>query len=460
MSTTRDLVHHFADFAASVRYEDVSPGARETAKKSILDTLGVSLAASSLEPAARSGADIVREAGGTPQATLLGWRGKAPAVMAAFLNGALSHCLDYDDMTPWGQHATSSIVPAIFALAERQGGASGRDMIAAVAAGQDLFARLRHFVEWKKDWNLSTVAGVFAGVAAAGRVMGREPPRIAAALGIATMQSAGLMEMVSGRGSDLRGLYAGFSSKGVALAALMAEKGVSGIDRAFEGPYGVLNTYFGGSYDRAAILDGLGRDFQGSGTLYKRWPAVGNSHSHIKAMIDVVTVHDLAPGDIREIRLHVGDFHGLMCEPLAARRAPATLADAKFSLPFLVAVAAVRRALGVRDFSEAGLRNPEVLAMARKVALVTDPSLDWGMVLPPGRLEVIASDGRRWLQEGLNVPGSPGNPMERDNLCAKFRECASECATELGEDNIARAQELAQGLEQSADATELIRLLA
>lgn len=460
MSDTRDLVHHFADAAAAVRYEDVPPDARETAKKSILDTLGVALAASSLEPAARGVADIVREAGGAPQATLLGWGGKAPAVMAAFSNGALSHGLDYDDMTPWGQHATTSIVPAVFALAERQGGVSGKDMIAAVAAGQDLFARLRRFVAWKKNWNLSTVAGVFAGAAAAGRVMGMEPSRIAAALGIATMQSAGLMEMVSGRGSDLRGLYAGFSSKGVVLAALMAEKGISGIDRAFEGPYGVLNTYFGGRYDRVAILDGLGQDFQGAGTLYKRWPAVGNSHSHIKAMIDVVTTHDLGPDDIREIRLHIGDFHGLMCDPLAERRAPATLADAKFSLPFLVAVAAVRRALGVKDFSAAGLRDAKVLAMAQKVTLVPDPSLDWGMDLPPGRLEVVATDGRRWLQEGLNVPGSPENPMQWDDVCAKFRECAAAGATPLTEGAIARAQDLARGLEHSADATELIRCLA
>jgi 2-methylcitrate dehydratase PrpD len=460
MSNTRDLVHDFADFAASVRYEDVPPDAREAAKKSILDTLGVALAASGLEPAARAVADIVREAGGAPQATLLGWGGKAPAVMAAFSNGALSHCLDYDDMTPWGQHATTSIVPAVFALAERRGGVSGQDMIAAVAAGQDLFARLRRFVEWKKDWNLSTVAGVFAGTAAAGRVMGMEPALIAAALGIATMQSAGVMEMVSGQGSDLRGLYAGFSSKGVVLAALMAEKGISGIDRAFEGPHGILNTYFGGRYDRAAILDGLGRDFQGAGTLYKRWPAVGTSHCHIKAMIDVVTTHDLAPEDIMEIRLHIGDFHALMCQPLAQRRAPATLTDAKFSLPFLVAVAAVRRALGVRDFSAAGLCDAEVLAMARKVTLVPDPSLDWGMELPPGRLEVIASNGRNWLVEGRNVPGSPENPMSWDDVCAKFCECTSVCAMDLGEIKVARAVDMGHRLDSLVDATDLIRCLA
>ncbi|UIL26891.1 MmgE/PrpD family protein [Rhizobium leguminosarum] len=194
--------------------------------------------------------EIVAETGGRPDCTVLGFGGKAPALMAAMANGALAHCLDYDDQTPWGQHTASSIVPAVFAVAERKGGVHGKDLIAAVAAGRDIFARLRCNVGWNKDWNLSTVLAVFAAAASASRVMGLSPSQTAAAMGIATMQSSGIMEMVAGRGSDLRGMYAGFSAKGAVLAAMMAEKGVTGIDKAFEGQYGFLNTYFGGRYDR------------------------------------------------------------------------------------------------------------------------------------------------------------------------------------------------------------------
>ena len=297
---TPDLVHIFAEHAATLRYEDLSDAAREAVKKSLLDTLGVALAASGLEPATEGAMAIVREAGGAGQATLL-TGGKAPAVMAAFGNGALVHGLDYDDQTPWGQHCASSIVPAVFAVAERQGGVSGREMIAAVAAGQDIFARLLRHTGWKKDWNFSTAFGVYAGTVAAARVMGLDAKGIANALGIATMQSSGVMEMVSGRGSDLRGLYAGFSAKGAVLAALMAEQGISGIDRAFEGPNGVFACYFGGEYDRDAMLAGLGKELLGAVTLYKRWPCVGTSHGHMKAAIDIVTENGLVLGDIAEI---------------------------------------------------------------------------------------------------------------------------------------------------------------
>ncbi|WP_061934725.1 MmgE/PrpD family protein [Aureimonas sp. AU22] len=460
MSADRDLVHILASHAADLRYEDLPEEARSAARKSILDTLGVILAASGMEPAVRGVMEIVAESGGRPDCTVLGFGGRAPALMAAMANGALAHCLDYDDQTPWGQHCASSIVPAVFAVAERQGGVTGKELIAAVAAGQDIFGRLRCNVEWKKDWNLSTVLAVFAATASAGRVMGLSASRIAHAMGIATMQSSGVMEMVAGRGSDLRGMYAGFSAKGAVLAAMMAEKGVTGIDRAFEGRYGFMNTYFGGGYDRAGILDGLGRAFLGSGTLYKRWPCVGTAHSHMKAAIDIVQENDLRLDDIQEIRLHVGDYHDLMCQPLDERRAPATLADAKFSLPFLVSVAIARRGMSVSDFSEAGLRDEVVLAIGRKMTLVSDPSLDWKLEMPPGRVEILTRDGRRWLVEGHHVPGNGDNPMSWDDIATKFTECGSVAFARISPEALSDTIGLVGELDRIEDATCLVRRLA
>lgn len=460
MTGSPDLVHILAAHAAELTYDDLTEAAREAAKKSILDTLGVILAASGLEPAARGVIDVVRESGGSPVATVLGFGERTSPLMAALANGALAHSLDYDDQTPWGQHCASSIVPAVFAVAEKRGGVSGRELIAAVAAGQDIFGRLRCNVGWQKDWNLSTVLAVFAATAAAARTLGLPAAQVAHAMGIATMQSSGIMEMVAGRGSDLRGLYAGFSAKGAVLAALMAEKGVTGIDRMFEGRYGVFATYFGGRYDRDAILKDLGQNFLGSGTLYKRWPCVGTAHSHMKAAIDIVTENNLRAGDIAEMKLHVGDYHDLMCQPLEERRAPATLADAKFSLPFLVSVAAVRRGMSVRDFSAAGLRDPEILEMGRRISLLPDPSLNWTLELPPGRVEIVARDGRRWTREGREVPGSADNPMTWDDVTSKFAECASVSLEPPSPDRVARAMELAQGLEALPDATDLIRAIA
>jgi 2-methylcitrate dehydratase PrpD len=459
MDMDQDLVHHFAHAAAATTYDRLSDTARERVKQSLLDTLGVSLAASGLEPAVSAAQAIVRENGGAEQATLWAFGGRAPAAWAAFANGALVHGLDYDDLTPWGQHCGSTIIPSVFAMAERQGGVSGKDLIAAVAVGQDLFARLLRYTGWKKDWNFSTAMGIFAGTAAAGRIMGLDAPRIAAALGIATLQAGGVMEMVAGHGSDLRGLYAGFSAKGAVLSALMAEQGVSGIDRAFEGPNGVFACYFAGRYDRAAMLDGLGADYLGATTLYKRWPCVGTAHSHMKAAIDIVSQAGLSPDDIASVTLHTGDYHLLMSEPLEERIAPKTLADAKFSLPFLVATAILRRGMSVRDFSPGTLADPQVRALAGKMRLQPDSSLDWNGALPPGRVEIETHDGQHWQREGHGVPGNADNPMGWEDIRAKFRECCSVAAKPPSEDRMARAEGLVMRIEELADGTELIRCL-
>ncbi|MCX5326926.1 MmgE/PrpD family protein [Streptomyces sp. NBC_00120] len=457
---TTDIVHHLAACAAETRYEDLPSEAAEAAKKSILDTLGVILAASGTEPAVRGVIDLVREGGGRPEASVLAFGGKVPAMAAAFANGAMAHCLDYDDQTPWGQHCSSSIVPAVFAVAEREGGVPGADLIAAVAAGQDLFARLRRNVGWRKDWNLSTVLGVFAATAAAGRVLGLPGERLADALGIASMQSSGVMEVVAGTGSDLRAMYAGFSARGAVTAALLAQKGITGVPDLFEGEHGVFRTYFGGTYDREAILGELGTDYQGGGTLYKPWPAVGTAHSHIHATIGLMADHGLATDDIDEIRVHVGDYHDLMCRPLDARRAPSTLVDAKFSLPFLVAVAAVRRTVRVSDFLPEALRDTEVLDVVRRVVPVPDKSLDWTMELPPGRVELRLRSGRVMTRTGINVPGSTEAPLTWDDLTRKFEDCVAVAMTAPSVRQARMTVRLVRDLDTSDDATEIVRVLA
>lgn len=460
MSASGDLVYEFAEMAANIDYATLPAAAANAAKKSILDTLGVILAASGMEPAVRGVIDLVRETGGRPESSILGFGGRVPALMAALANGAMAHCLDFDDHTPFGQHASSSVVPAVFAVAERQGGVSGADMIAAVAAGQDIFVRLRCNVGWRKDWNFSTVMGVFAATAAAGRIMGYSRDRIAYALGIASMQSCGTMEVVAGTGSDLRGMYAGFSAKGAVLAALLAEKGLTGVQALFEGRDGIFKTYFDGKYDRDKIVENLGTEYTGAGMLYKPWPAVGTAHSHIHATMELVRQHDLHPNDVTEIRVYVGNYHELMCQPLEVRRSPATLVDARFSLPFLVAVAAVRRDMKITDFSSAGLRDPEVLATALKVVPIQDGSLDWDLELPNGRVEIVTRDNRRFERIGRNVPGTPEAPMSWDDITAKFRACAAAAANPPSPEHIDAIQHMVRKLETLDDATEMLRIIS
>jgi 2-methylcitrate dehydratase PrpD len=455
-----DLSVLLARHVASVRFEHLSAEAVDGARKTILDTIGVCLAASGQEPAVRAVVDLAKESGGREESTILGFGGRVPAMMAAFANGALAHCLDFDDQTPWGQHAASSLVPATLALAERRGGVTGRELLTAVAIGQDLFNRMRVSIDWRKDWNFSTVGGVFSATAAAAAVLRLPAERIANALGIASMQCAGTAEVLNATGSDLRALYAGFPAKGAVLAASLAARGTSGVPTLFEGRFGIMNMYFGGRYDRDRMLDGLGERFIGGLTLYKRWPCVGTAHSHIHATIELVTEHDTVPAEIAEIRAHVGDYHQLMCDPIEQRRAPATLVDAKFSLPYLVAVAAVRRDVLLGDFTRDALHDPVVMETARKVVPVVDPSLDWKQDLPAGRIELVMTDGRHFSRIGRNVPGNAESPMDWSGISRKFEDCARSAVVPLTSERIERAIAVAERLESLPEASEMVRAVS
>jgi 2-methylcitrate dehydratase PrpD len=459
MSSDSDISQVFADHVANTRFDDLSEGAVEAAKKSILDIVGVTLAGSGMEPAVRGVADVVLDAGGRQEASLLGFGGKVPAQSAAFANGVMAHCLDFDDQTPWGAHPDSSVVPAVLALAERKGKVSGRDLITSVALGQDLFVRLRCNVGWRQDWNLSSVVGAFSSAAAASFVQGLAPEQIAHALGIASMQSSGTMQVIFGIGSDLRGMYAGFTAQGAVMSVLLAQKGITGVAELFEGKAGIFNVYFGGKYEREKMLEGLGEEYLGASMLYKAWPAVGNVHTYIHATIELMKEHALKASDIEQVKVFVGDFHQRMCYPLELRRAPATLVDAKFSLPFCVALAAVRGGIRIADFTASALKDPDVLAIAQKVLPVEDSSLDWKVKIPDGRLEITTRDGRRFERVGDKVPGSPEAPLSWDAIVAKFRDCASVAARPIAQEKIEQAQERARNLESLDDATMLLKAL-
>ena len=458
--STVDLSQEIARHITNTRYENLPKDAIEAAKKSILDTVGVILAGSGMEPAVRSVANIILEGGGRPQSSVLGLNGKVPAPMAAFANGVMAHSLDFDDQTPWGAHPGSSVIPAAIAIAQHLGGVSGRDLITAVAIGEDLFTRLRCNVRWQQDWNLSSVLGVYSATAAAGYLLKLTTEQQAHAFGIASMQSAGTMEVIFGIGSDLRGMYAGFTAQGAVLAALMAQGGITGIKDLFEGKAGIFNVYFGGVYDREKILENIGETYLGASMLYKAWPAVGNVHTYIHAAIELMREHDIKTEDIEQIYAYVGDFHMRMCTPLEIRKAPKTLVDAKFSLPFCVALTLARGDIRIHDFSSEALTDLRVLSLAEKVVPVEDSNFDWKVKIPDGRLEILMRDGRRLVRMGDNVPGSPEAPLDWDALTAKFRECAAVASTPIPSASIDAVVDMLQGMERLDDCSKLFQLLS
>jgi 2-methylcitrate dehydratase PrpD len=440
-------------------------------KQCVLDTLGVTLGASTLAPEARLVADYVKDLGGKPESTILGFGGKAPAAWAAFVNGSLGHMLDYDDLGESG-HPGIVTIPVALAVAERLGGVSGREFITAVAAGTDVMTRLTQAIDvpdWTmtEGWFATQLFGFIAGAVTAGRLLRLDPEQMENAIGIGFNQMSGTRQMAAGAATHMRSMQAGFSGQGSVLAADLARRGIIGSKDVVEGRYGIFKTYIRGNEpDWNAIVGGLGAHFpliEKHG--FKVWPACAYTRPTNAATLYLRQEHGLRPDDIASITI-VGGTGGTrqLCEPLELKRRPKVSIDGKFSIPFTTAVMMEKGNVTLRDYTEAGLRDPRVLAMADRVSyrVGTQPVTGKGGSgdITKTSVEIVTRDGRCFEHRPTGVPGDPNNPVTWQALETKFRDCVSFSATPVTAGKIDGAIAAVRGLESAADATALVRLLS
>ena len=465
---TRKLAGH----TAHLRYDALPASLVELIKQCVLDTLGVAIGASTLAPEAQLVRDYVVDLAGKPESTLLGFGDKAPAPWATFVNGSLGHMLDYDDVGDGG-HVSIATIPVAFAIAEKLGEVSGRDFIAAVAAGTDLHTRLDLAIDipdWTmtEGWFATQLFGFLSGAATAGSLLRLSETQMENALGIGFNQLSGSRQMAVGAATHMRSMQAGFSGQAAVMAAELARRGVIGCKEVIEGRYGLFRNYVRTETPHwDALLAGLGTDFPLLKTHgFKVWPACAYTRPTNTAMLELRQQYDLKPDDIEAITI-IGGTGGtrLLCEPLESKRRPQVSIDAKYSIPFTTAVMMVKGNVTLRDYTDEGLRDPAVLAMADRVSYRESAESGQargsssGASIGKTAVEIRTRDGRVLLRQPDGVPGDPQHPVDWHLLETKFRDCVSFSRTPVRSKNIDAAIERIRNLEQLADVSEVIRLL-
>lgn len=470
MSGKSGISRKLAEHASGLRYEQLPAELVARIKLCVLDTLGVSIGASTLSEEATMVAEYVRSFGGHPEARILGFGGKAPAAWAVLVNGSLGHMLDYDDVGGGG-HVSIATIPVAFALAEKLGGVDGREFIASVAAGTDIHVRLNQAVDipdWTmaEGWFATQLFGFVSGAATASRLLRLDADLTEHAFGIAYTQMSGSRQMAVGNSTHLRSMQAGFSGHGAVMAAELAQRGIIGSREIVEGRYGLFHNYVRTEHpDWAAIVDGLGETYPMLEVHgFKVWPACGYTRPTNAATLELRREHGIAPREVESITISGGTgATRLLCEPPELKRRPQLSIDGKYSIPFTTAVMMVKGNVTLNDYTDAGLRDPEVLAMADRISYRVDPDA----VMPVGgnstvsrpTVEIRLKDGRVHSRCVNGVPGDPRNPVGRDLLEAKFRDCVSFAAKPLAMRNVDAAIELIRDLENVTDVGEITRLL-
>ena len=137
-----DIAFKLAEFASSLRVEDMSEAAIAATKRDIFDSLSTGLAGCSAM-GVKEMIELAEEWGGAEQATVFGCGKKFPAHVAAWINTVQIHGYDYDDNHDTAMlHSGAVVVSSALAAAEKVGGVSGADLLAGIAAGLDIHCRL------------------------------------------------------------------------------------------------------------------------------------------------------------------------------------------------------------------------------------------------------------------------------------------------------------------------------
>ena len=449
-----------AEFASGLTYEAIPPEVRERLKLLILDALGCALYGAQLEwchllRSTLSSLDDTKTCG------VWGTRERLSAPHAALANGTQVQGFELDDVHRAGVlHVGAVVLPALIAIAELKHNLSGKEFLAAAAAGYETGPRVglcmgpEHIGQ---GWHSGATVGVFAAAAAAARGLNLNPEKTIHALGIAGTQSAGLM--AAQYGAMVKRMHAGRSSQSGLYGALLAERGFTGIEDVFESEYGGFCTTFSRSTDRfdlAQLTAGLGSTWQAMGVALKFYACVGSNHTTLDSIRDLQSEHKFGAEDVEEIVVHGSQ---VTADHVGWKYEPRGLTAAQLNLPFCVATYLLEGDCFVDQFDAAAVTDSRRIALAERVSVHADPAITalGARHRHSVRVEVRLRNGTRLSRSADTPRGSDENFASPADIVAKFEKLAAHA---LPEKRIGELRDAVLGLEDLQDAARLATLMS
>lgn len=438
----RMVTRELAEWIASLRFEDLPSDVVEEAGRSFTDFLGECLFVGGKTPWGQSIADFcAREGGGQPEATIIANGTKTLSSRAAFANGTMALGFEYADYGA-GSRPYPFAVTGPLAIAESRN-RPGKELALAIVIGYEVMGRV-FAATFERDkgpipFYVPSVYGTLASAAGCARLLGLSPEHTNGALGLAAAFTGGTFQGHE-EGAWQRSLNGGMAGERGVTAALLAQTGFKATELGLEGVQGFAQMYCHGHLDPAALFDGLGDSFIIMDRWVKRYPMNTTLHAPVEALLKIMREHGLQHDDIEEI-----DAAWQKVEPFLAKHKVSTVVSAQASLPFALAVAAVRGKVGVDEFTEETVADPVIQAMIPRTVVHQDADL-FAQVKNsmPGRVTVRTTDGRELTDEVLYPKGNPSNPLTEDEFKEKFMDMATRVLGDTQADELyGRARALA-----------------
>jgi len=418
--TTDRILELLAAYAHAAAHEGLPPRTEHEVRRRVLDSIGVAIAGLD-EPAPTAAR---RYAERLPGVSIWGAPERASLEGAGFANGVAVRCLDFNDtyLSREPLHPSDTIAP-LLALAEDRG-LPARDLLTAIAIAYELGVRLCDATSFRAHgFDHVNVIGI-ATAAAAGRLLGLDAERIRHGIALAVVAHVALRETRAGELSMWKGAAAAHAGRLGVTTALLAEAGMTGPFRPFEGEMGLVARVLGGEPLDPAPLEGLAAlapPERIADTYVKLWPVEYHAQSAVDAALQLHA--ELAGAGIASVRI---DTFRAAYEIIAKdpeKWDPRTRETADHSIQYIVCAALQDGEITERTFDLERIRRPDTLELLqRRTTVELDEALTAGYPEGiPNRITVTTADGRTLVREVTYPRGHARNPMTDEELVAKYR---------------------------------------
>lgn len=454
-----------AAFVENVGLADIPGEAMRIGTRCLLDGLGLYVAGSE-EHSVKLLVEEAEQSAGRPEALLLG-RGdkKVPAPMAARVLGAAGHAHDWDDTQVsfdpahvYGllTHPTIPPLTSALVMAQKLGAVDGRGFMLAFLTGFEVECKIAEWIlpqHYMRGMHSSGTVGTFGAYAAAAKLLGLKGEKLRSGFGIAASFAAGIR---CNFGTMTKPLHVGRAAENGVTAALLAARGFTADPDALDGPWGFFAVH-GGGVSPEKISQGFGKTWSiiEPGVSIKPYPCGVLTHPTIDLMLKLVSERDVKPDQIEAVTVYAGtNILKPIRYPIAANHL-----QAKFSLPAALAMIALVRKAGKREFSDAFVGSPPMQAMQRRISTQLDPEIEkMGFDKMRSRISIRLKDGPAisgWADERYR--GGPENPLSDADLEAKVRSCAEGV---LNQERQSALMETARSVTRLRDAGELAAVIS
>ncbi len=386
------ILNHLCDYALKLSYRDLPQEVIRRTKHIVMDTVGCALGGAESPPAkiARAAASEITSA--SPSTVLISGQKTSPD-LAAFANGVMIRYLDFNDTYAGSPtcHPSDLLAPVLAVVDARNG--SGRDVILGTVLGYEVLCGLidSGAKERGHSWDQSTY-GVIAAAVLAAKLFGHTKEQMANAISLAISSHISLEQIRRGQISHWKGCALANASRNAVFCAMLAAKGMTGPEEAFEGKAGFLSS----TGIRLEI-----RPFADSADTYrimkarlKAFPSGYFSQSAVEAILNLRSqIPDL--DDIKEIRLQTFPAGYEVMGSGEANWQPETRESADHSLPFVMAVALMEGIVEIRHYDQMYYKRSDVRALMQKikVRIGEEPVAAWPEV-PLNIVDVEMKSGK------------------------------------------------------------------